>query len=682
MSEQIILDGVYSLRKKIAEGGMAVIYLADVNLDAYDYTRLYAYTQVQGKTHVERQSQAARLAQTLAGETLDRETVRAMLKAHDIPLPPSLVVVKVAKEVMDPLRFEAEWQNLLCLSHPNVVKVYGGGNHMGRQYYAMEYVEGLCDPDDIAKSFSVANKLKLLVKAGRGLAYLHEHGLIHRDIKPDNFLVSMGADGEYEARITDLGIAKVSDGSPGLTQTSQMMGTPYFMSPEQVRSSRDVDARADIYSLGASLYGMVLGVPPYHDKTTVFEIIASVSRGEGPIPPRQHNPNLPEVIAAIIQCSMASDPNDRYQTMHDFVYDLETYLANARPDLLAGTKVDTLPLGTFDQNEVRSGTYRFESVISAGGGLAMASAGASSPGMASAGSLPQTVAPGSYDTGAGQVKRGTSPLLFVGLGLGLLAMLAGFVVVLALFVIDWDGDPAPEPLSMNHNDPGPVKSANGMENANTGPNNSGGTKTPRNKGKQVHLSAMKSNQGWMVTFQLRDYSTKDVQYRVGPMGAFKSTGPSTVMNMETGLPRPNLTINLPLSQGPTPIYVKLVDPQDRMTGPYELMFDPRGEAIRSTKGILQMTSGSWVAFRDFAGKRTINFTHLVMYRDAISEVQYSLDLPTLDKRFPMPPPDPQNRIFGSAIVEVPPNTHKVFVKVVYLDNTSTDMQAFDAPWAQ
>ena len=662
MDESLVIEGVYALREKIAEGGMAVIYRADVDLEAFDYTRLYAYTQVQGKTHAERQQQAARLSQTLSGEALDRNTVRAILKAHNIPLPPPVVVVKVAKSNMDPARFEAEWQNLLCLSHPNVIKVYGGGAWMNRHFYAMEFLEGLVDIEEVAKTLPLEDKLKIIVQAGKGLAFLHENGIVHRDVKPDNFLTCRTPDGQFMTKITDLGIAKTMDGSPGLTQTSQFMGTPYYMAPEQVRSARDVDARADVYSLGASIYDLVLGVPPFHDKTTLFEIVACISRGEMPIPPKQHNPALPDVLNSIIQCSMAPERDARYPTMADLVTDLETYIAMASPELLASKHIESFPAQELVSGGYDVSIYRFDSVTR---------------GSAPAQAMPTTVPPHQVPpTSSGAPAAPMAPTQRSSLGLWV-AILGGLgalflLAVVAAFAVSWFTNDAPSP-------PPPPDSSGSSDTDARGPLDvlsglTGDSKTKRNI-PEVHLNAMKTNQGWMLNLQLRDYQIKEILYRVGETGNFQSTGHSTAMNMQTGFPMPNVTISLPLSQPRSDIYVKLIDPDDNVRGPYKLLFDPGSEAVAMTKQVLNMTASSWVSFRDMGGRRLLYFTHLLSYRDGLREIRYSLDSPSLDQRLPMGGSDP----YANAYIEVPPQTRTAYVQVVYNDNTESEVRQFQAP---
>jgi len=366
MKEYTVIEGVYVLKEKIAEGGMAVVFRADVDLNRFDYTKLYAYTQVKGDTHSERVRKADAFAAALAEKPLDVSTVRALLESHGIPVPGPVAAVKVSKGEMSEKRFEAEWRNLICLNHDNVVKVYGGGIYMNRLYYAMELIEGIVPPDTIRKGCPFRDRITALICGANGLAYLHEQGIIHRDVKPDNLVSFRDADGVLNAKVTDLGLAKSDDRSMDLTATGQIMGTPYYMAPEQIESSRDVDYRADIYSLGASLYDLLIGVPPFHDKTSMYEIIASVSRGETPIPPQDHLPWLPDVLSSIIKCAMDRDPAGRYQDIRDMAEDLETYLREESPELLKTVIAEGEMEDISRKSEAlkKTGKYIFERIAS------------------------------------------------------------------------------------------------------------------------------------------------------------------------------------------------------------------------------------------------------------------------------------------------------------------------------
>jgi serine/threonine protein kinase len=338
MPKEVIVDGVYRVGRKLGKGGVATVFLAQVDLERFDYTTLYAYTQVQGATHTERRKNAEEFAGKLQGRDLDLATIRAILEESDIPLPAEQVALKVASSNdVDRQRFEGEWKNLLCLSHPNVVEVYGGGVYKKRPYYSMEYLEGLVRPHTIRDEFPIGHKIQVVLQGARGLQYLHGNGLVHRDVKPDNLVTCQSSDGNIVTKVTDLGIAKNLEEDLGLTLTRSVLGTPHYMAPEQVKSTRDVDHRADIYSLGATLYAFLTGHKPFDEKTTVYEIIMAVGKGESPTPPQEHVRDLPEPICSIIETAMARDPECRYQDMGQLVADLETYLETECKEVLNAT---------------------------------------------------------------------------------------------------------------------------------------------------------------------------------------------------------------------------------------------------------------------------------------------------------------------------------------------------------
>ena len=359
VAKRTFIDGVYVLTREIARGGMSVVCEADVDLNRFDYTTLYAYTQVQGAAHVERRRKAEGLAKELHGRPLDPATVRNLLEAHGIPVPGPTVAVKVGRDDIDPARLEAEWKNLLCLSHPNVIEVYGGGVYMKRPYYAMELVRDVVPPEEVKNKLSIAHKVALLIEAAGGLSYLHGQGIIHRDLKPANLLVYEVTPGQYGVKVVDLGLAKSLGSESGLTRTETVMGTPHYMSPEQMASSKRADQRSDIYGLGATLYELMTGERPFSNKTTLYEVIAAVTAGEHPRPAREAAPDLPEVLEGIIECAMARDPAERYQDMNAFAKDLRTYLAGEETQLLSGPSfadVDT----TQSKPKVGDGEYVFE----------------------------------------------------------------------------------------------------------------------------------------------------------------------------------------------------------------------------------------------------------------------------------------------------------------------------------
>ena len=206
-------------------------------------------------------------------------------------------------------RFHNEAVAAAGLNHPNLVQVYAAGESEGIHWFAMEFVDGE----------SVQARLKRLGKldAAEALAIgMHvrtalEHGwrkaqLIHRDIKPDNVFLS----NDGEVKLGDLGLAKSSDQQQGLTMTGASMGTPLYISPEQAEGKRDIDLRTDIYSLGATLYHLITGTPPYAGESSISVMMKHVG---APVPDlREADPTLPPALAAVVCKMMQKAPADRY----------------------------------------------------------------------------------------------------------------------------------------------------------------------------------------------------------------------------------------------------------------------------------------------------------------------------------------------------------------------------------
>ena len=229
---------------------------------------------------------------------------------------------KIAEESVR--RFEREVKAAAKLSHPNIITVYDAGNANGRHFMVMELVKGQ-DLNIIVHrkgTLGVSETINYIKQVARGLAFAHENGVIHRDIKPANLLL----DTNGNVKILDMGLAKISSRENEekvsmLTGTTSIMGTVDFMSPEQGLSSRDVDARADMYSLGATLYYLLTKQVMYEGDTAFAKLIA---HGELPIPSlKTLRPDVPENLDLIYMKMVAKQVEDRYQSMLELVQELE-----------------------------------------------------------------------------------------------------------------------------------------------------------------------------------------------------------------------------------------------------------------------------------------------------------------------------------------------------------------------
>jgi len=223
-------------------------------------------------------------------------------------------------------RFLTEARIATQLDHPNIVKVHDYGVDRGHYFIAMEYVDGRNCRVKIAEDgpFHWREAVEIAVQVAEGLQAAAREGIIHRDIKPENIVL----DSQGRARITDLGLAKEVDVmEPMPSDTS--LGTPDYMSPEQVNNSETVDHRSDIYSLGATLFHMVCGRAPYTGRSAYEVMVKHVS---ATLPsPTKYVPDLPRDVCDVMRKMMAREPEDRYQ-------DYEALLADLRA-LLAGEKV-------------------------------------------------------------------------------------------------------------------------------------------------------------------------------------------------------------------------------------------------------------------------------------------------------------------------------------------------------
>jgi CheY-like chemotaxis protein len=201
-------------------------------------------------------------------------------------------------------RFRSEARATARIEHPNVVAIYDVGKWENRIYIAMQLIRGRSGQRLIEDRGVLPwpDATRLVADACRGLAAAHARGVIHRDLKPDNILVC--EDGTV--KLTDFGLAKMSGTENALTQTGALMGTPYYMSPEQVRS-QPVDARSDLYSLGCTYYALLTGRHPYGHLQLWFEILSAHCSQP---PPDLHE--VPEACAAIVRRAMEKRPDDRY----------------------------------------------------------------------------------------------------------------------------------------------------------------------------------------------------------------------------------------------------------------------------------------------------------------------------------------------------------------------------------
>jgi hypothetical protein len=288
----------------------------------------------------------------LVGEMLGNYRIEALLgsggmgevyRATHVRLNrPAAIKILHAHLAADPsfqARFVREAQAAAALRHPNIVEVFDFGEQAGRAYLVMELV-----PDGSLRTllrraaqpgWSLALGLELVRQAAEGLAYAHRQGMVHRDIKPDNLLLQRrgqeAAADQYALKISDFGLAKLTEGGGELTATGVVMGTPAYMSPEQCQGA-PLDARSDLYSLGVVLYEVATGAPPFAVKSLSEAVFKHISAP--PPPPRQLRPDLPLELEQVILRCLAKKPEERYAT--------GTELAQALDSALSDTELATV----------------------------------------------------------------------------------------------------------------------------------------------------------------------------------------------------------------------------------------------------------------------------------------------------------------------------------------------------
>jgi beta-lactam-binding protein with PASTA domain/tRNA A-37 threonylcarbamoyl transferase component Bud32 len=268
-------------------------------------------------------------------------------RARDIRLD-RIVAIKtlradLARDQIFQARFRREAQSAASLNHPSIVAVYDTGEDMATglpvPYIVMEYVDGRTVRDLLQEGHRLLPERSLEIIDGvlRALDYSHQAGIVHRDIKPGNVMVTRNGD----IKVMDFGIARaMSDAQATMTQTAQVIGTAQYLSPEQARGER-VDSRSDLYSTGCLLYELLTGRPPFTGDSPVA--IAYQHVRENPVPPSRVDPDVPPWADAIVLKAMAKSPADRYQTAADMRADLQRAASGMPVAAAPPTRFDMYP---------------------------------------------------------------------------------------------------------------------------------------------------------------------------------------------------------------------------------------------------------------------------------------------------------------------------------------------------
>jgi serine/threonine-protein kinase len=231
-------------------------------------------------------------------------------------------------------RFRREIEIVRGMSHPGIVPLTDFGTAAGLLYYVMPYIDGASVSERMEGEgrFPLRDALRITHEIAEALGHAHARGVLHRDVKPENILLAgfspqSGASMSWHAVVADFGLARAIGAAEyqRLTETGVIVGTVFYMSPEQLKEDRDLDQRADIYSLGCILYEMLTGTPPYTG-SSISDIVRRILRGPTPSAARA-NREVPPAVDLAVSRALARSPAERFQSMGEFADALEPQLA-------------------------------------------------------------------------------------------------------------------------------------------------------------------------------------------------------------------------------------------------------------------------------------------------------------------------------------------------------------------
>ena len=305
----------YKIKSKIGEGGMAAVYLAhDV--------------------------------------ALNRDVAIKVLR-----IDPRLQLSEEARNEIV-LRFQQEAQAAARLNHPNIVSIYHVGKRRNQHFIVMEYLRGksIAQLLQSRTKFPLPLLLKQIIQVCIALDFAHQRGVIHRDIKPDNIIIS--EDGTV--KVTDFGIARIEGSELVKTKDETFMGTIYYCSPEQFKEFSRVDNRTDIFSLGVVLYQLATGRLPFTGSTP-WEVMTNIVTNE-PIPPKRINPELPIRLDRIVLKALSKRPENRFQSANEFKDAIEDVLLELEP-IAPKTKIMEPPMEPIIRGSRTSSWFRFPIIM-------------------------------------------------------------------------------------------------------------------------------------------------------------------------------------------------------------------------------------------------------------------------------------------------------------------------------
>ncbi|MDP1660410.1 MAG: serine/threonine-protein kinase [Phycisphaerales bacterium] len=289
-------------------------------------------------TRLKTQAEAERGSQQIPGykvlSKLGQGAMATVWRARQLSLDRHVAIKvlprKFTHDVQFIERFYAEGRAAAQLNHPNIVQAYDVGKAGEFHFFVMEFVDGRTVFDDIDKHKRYPEKeaIEIALQVAEALQHAHERDLIHRDVKPKNIMLTK----EGVAKLADMGLARaLSDFEAAEAEKGKAFGTPYYISPEQIRGEVKIGPPADIYSLGATLYHMVTGAVPFDGKNP-SDVMHKHLKGEL-VAPDHVNPKLSAGISEVIEMMMAKDPRKRYQAAKDLIVDLRAVREGRHPPI-------------------------------------------------------------------------------------------------------------------------------------------------------------------------------------------------------------------------------------------------------------------------------------------------------------------------------------------------------------
>lgn len=332
------IEECLALQERISQAGLkpkslGELLLAKGYIDRRQLEEIQAAMRDAGADHEKGDSRApwpSKIAGYEIRELIGEGAVGAVFKALQVSMD-RIVAIKIlsrrhSQNERMREKFLSEARTAAKLSHPNIVQAIDVGQEQGYNYFVMEYLDGPTVGHLLKRGGPLDEKraLNIVLQVARALDYAHRHGIVHRDIKPDNIMMTR----EGIVKLCDLGLARAVH-DPDQVRAGIIAGTPYYMSPEQARGETQLDGRNDIYSLGASFYHMVCGEVPFPGDTAAAVVAKHLT--EPLVPPRQRQPLVSEAANHVICKMMAKDKDERYSSAAELIRDLEAVLEGHPP---------------------------------------------------------------------------------------------------------------------------------------------------------------------------------------------------------------------------------------------------------------------------------------------------------------------------------------------------------------